>query len=175
MHIVLMILGVLAAGGFWWYRMRAASDAANEVIDMAGRVRGSIRRKRIRKQNEMSPLTAINDPVVAAATLITALATDDVALSVEREAATRDWLGEIATDAAADEAMIYGKWAAAQIDDAGTVIDKLGLFLGGKLTDAEKHGLLEKAREILKVQGPELVAREVRLRRLTQKLGLEVR
>lgn len=175
MHIVLIIAGLLAAGGFWWYRMRAASDAANEVIDMAGRVRGSIRRKRIRKQNELSPLTAVTDPVVAAATLMTAIATDDVALSTERETAIREWIVDISTAAAADEAMIYGKWAAGQIDDATVVIDKLGLFLGGKLTETEKRDLVSKTRQILAVEGPDLPARELRLRRLTQKLGLEVR
>ena len=175
MHILLIFLGTIAGLGFWGYRLNAARDAAGEVIDMAGRVRGSIRRKKIRQQNELSPLTAINDPVVAVATLAIAVASDDVALSDERRDATRAWLGKIAAASAADEAMIYADWAARQIDEAATVIDKLGPLLASKLTNEEKRELVEKIGEISVATGPALPSRDQRLRRLSQKIGLEVR
>ena len=89
MHILLAVFGILGVAAFWWYRLKMMNDAANDAADVIGRVRGNIRRKRIRHQNEMSPLTAIDDPVVAAATLISAMVSDDVPLTPEREAALR--------------------------------------------------------------------------------------
>ena len=35
MHIVISILGLLGAGLFWWYRLRAAGAAVRDVADMA--------------------------------------------------------------------------------------------------------------------------------------------
>lgn len=70
MHIVLAVLGILGGGLFWWYRMKVLGEAASELIDSAGRARGYFRRRKIRKMAEHSPLTAIEDPVLAAATVI---------------------------------------------------------------------------------------------------------
>lgn len=174
MHIVLLVLGVVAGLGFWWYRVRAAHEAASEVADAVGRVRGSMRRKKIRKQNELSPLTAIDDPVVAAATLLVAVASDDVALSPAREEAIRGEIEGLTSSDKVDEAMTYGKWAAGQIDDAGVVIDKLAPFLSGRLYENEKYAMLVMTRNIFAANGPDLPSGAQRLRRLTQKLGLEV-
>ena len=174
MHILLLVLGVVAGLGFWWYRLRAAHDAASEVVDAVGRVRGSMRRKKIRQQTQLSPLTAVDDPVVAAATILVALVTDDIALTDQREAAIRAELEQLTTAKKAEEALVYGKWAASQIDETGMVIDRLGPFLGERLDVNEKHGLIGMARNVYEAQGPDLPTAGNRIRRLTQKLGLEV-
>jgi len=174
MHIVVIILGILGAGAFWWYRLKMMNDAAGEIVDTVGRVRGSMRRKKIRQQNELSPLTAIDDPVVAAATLIAAIVTDDVALNPNRESALRKETESVADPAKVDEAMIYAKWAAGQIDDASTVIDKLGPFLARKLSEAEKMDLVAMARRVALTEGPPLASLDQRMRRLRQKIGLQV-
>lgn len=174
MHIVVLVLGVLAGLGFWYYRLRAARDAAGEVVDAVGRMRGSMRRKKIRKQTELSPLTAIDDPVVAAATVLVALVTDDVALSDQREAAIRAELEQLTDARKAEEALVYAKWAASQIDETGIVIDKVGPFLAEKLYENEKHALIVMTRSVYEAQGPDLPTAGNRIRRLTQKLGLEV-
>src|SRR5436190_2401212 len=54
MPFLIAILGVLGAGAFWWYRMKAMNDAAREVADIVGRVQGNIRRKKLRKQAALS-------------------------------------------------------------------------------------------------------------------------
>ncbi len=174
MHIVLLVLGVVAGLGFWWYRLRAAHDAAGEVVDAVGRMRGSMRRKKIRNQNQLSPLTAVNDPIVAAATILVAVATDDVALSTAREETIRAEIGKLTSPDKLEEAVIYGKWAAAQIADTAVVIDKLGPFLAERLDGAEKHGMMTMARNVCAAEGPDLPLEAQRFRRLTQKLGLEV-
>ena len=174
MHILLALLGIAAAGAFWWYRLKMMNDAAGEVVDAVGRVRGNLRRKKIRQHNELSPLTAIDDPVVAAATLLVAIASDDAALGPDRESAARAEIALIADPAKLEEAIVYAKWASGQIDDAGTVIDKLGPFLASRLTDEEKNDLVAMTRRVALTQGPPLPALDQRMRRLRQKLGLQV-
>lgn len=174
MHIVVIILGLLGAGAFWWYRLKMMNDAAGEIVDTVGRVRGSMRRKKIRQQNELSPLTAIDDPVVAAATLIAAIVMDDVALNPNRESALRQETESVADPAKLEETVIYAKWAAGQIDDASTVIDKLGPFLSGKLTESEKIDLVAMVRRVALTEGPPLASLDQRMRRLRQKIGLQI-
>lgn len=173
MHILLAILGILGAAALWWYRVKMMNDAANEAADVIGRVRGNIRRNKIRRQNELSPLTAIDDPVVAAATLISALVSDDVPLTPEREAALGKEIEAIAQAGKLEESIVYAKWAAGQIDDAGAIIDKLGPFLRDRLDEAERHDLLAMIRRTSATTGPQLPGLEPRMRRLRQKLGLE--
>jgi hypothetical protein len=174
MNILLAVLGILGAAVLWWYRMKMMRDAANEAADVIGRVRGNIRRNRIRQQNEMSPLTAINDPVVAAATLISAMVSDDVPLTPEREAALGKEIEAIARAGMLEETLVYAKWAASQIDDTGAVIDKLGPLLRDRLDEEERHELLAMIRRTSATSGPQLPGLEPRMRRLRQKLGLEV-
>ena len=96
MPFLIALLGVLGAAAFWWYRMKAMNDAAREVADVVGRVQGNIRRKKLRKQAALSPLTAIDDPVVAAATLITALAAEHGPILPKRETVIREVISQIA-------------------------------------------------------------------------------
>lgn len=174
MHIVIAVIGLLGAAAFWWYRLKIMNDAAGEVVDAVGRVRGTMRRKKIRRQNELSPLTAIDDPVVAAATLITSIMSDDVVMKPTREDALRKEIDTIAADGKADEALVYAKWAAAQIDDAPLVIDKLAPMLGERLDEQEKHGLLDMVRRVATSDAEPLPMIEPRMRRLRQKLGIPV-
>jgi uncharacterized tellurite resistance protein B-like protein len=174
MHILILVAGALGAAAFWWYRLKMMNEAAGEVVDAFGRVRGAIRRKKIRRQNELSPLTAIDDPVVAAATLIASIMSDDVVLKPSRESALGKEIDTIASAGKLDETIVYAKWAAAQIDDAQVVIDKLAPMLATRLDEHEKHGLLDMVRRVAKTDAEPLPMLDARLRRLRQKLGLVV-
>lgn len=175
MHILLAILAIAAGGAFWWYRLKMMSDAAGEVVDTVGRVRGNIRRKKIRQQNELSPATAITDPVVGAATIIAAIVTDDLALSATRETVLQQEIAGIAaSESAALEAVVYGKWAAEQIDDVTVIIDKVSALLREKLDEAEKFALLDMVRRTATADPAPIPTLEQSMRRLRQKLGLVV-
>ncbi|WP_246591937.1 hypothetical protein [Aminobacter anthyllidis] len=174
MHILVIVLGLLGGAAFWWYRVRYLSEVASEVADAVGRVRGSFRRKQLRKQAELSPLAAIDDPVVAAATLISAVAAEGVPMTPLRENAIRAAISGIADAKKADEAVIYGKWAASQIDDANVVIDKLTPFLRDRLDENERHHFLEMTSDVVRAGGDLPPLYDQRLQRLRQKLGFQV-
>src|SRR5690606_27492066 len=114
------------------------------------------------------------DPVVAAATILVALVSDDVALSDQRAAAIRVELERITSPDKAQAALIRARLAADQIDETTTVIDTLAPFLAERLYDDEKHALIEMTRGVFEAHGPDLPTGSQHIRRLTQKLGLEV-
>lgn len=174
MHILLAILGVLGVGAFWWYRLKYMKDAAGEVADVVGRVQGNIRRSKLRKKAALSPITAIDDPVTAAATVIMAIAAEDVLVSEALEKRVREQMAGIAeTDSQVDEAVIYAKWASDQVADVGTVIDKAAALLKSRLDEGEKEQLIAM---VLAVTPPAerhaLFAR--RIEQLRRRLGLVV-
>jgi uncharacterized tellurite resistance protein B-like protein len=136
MHIIVAFLGLVGGGLFWCYRLRAMGEAAHEIVDHAGRARGYFRRKKIRKQTELSPLTAIEDPAIAAATVIYAIISEDNLPGDNQIEAVRSVIANI-SDAKKAE------WAYRQIGNTATVIEKTSPLLRGQLNDMEKHELID--------------------------------
>jgi uncharacterized tellurite resistance protein B-like protein len=173
MHIVLAILGLLGGGLFWWYRLKVLSEAAGDVVDSMGRVRGYFRRRKIRQQATHFPLTAIEDPVLAAATVIFALIAEDTLITENHFDAVRSVLIDVSNPRKADEAMIYAKWAITQIGDTATIIEKTSPLRRRQLNDLEKC-------ELIDMIGAAAAAVPVshhygqRIRKLKQRLGLQV-
>lgn len=132
MPFILAVLGAMAFAAVWWYRLKYMSEAANEVADAVGRVQGRFRRNKLRKKAAMAPITAIDDPVTAAVTVITAIGSEDTSVSEQLEHRVRAEARAIAaSDKKLDEAVIYAKWATDQVADVQTVIDQAAK-LGGQ-------------------------------------------
>ena len=72
MHIVLAVIGIVTAVYFFVIRARNAAEMTNELLDVADDVRAAARRFGFRRNKEMHPVEAIEDPNTAAATLATA-------------------------------------------------------------------------------------------------------
>lgn len=174
MPVTFIVIVLLVAGVLWWYRRKMIKEAADDVADVLGRVRGSVRRERLEGKDEMSALTAIDDPVVAAATLILAIATDGPRMTREREQALGEVIAGVAAQSRADDAIDYAKWAAGRVDDAGVVIDTLTPLLRERLDEAEKSDLITMARRVATAGGPPLPMLETRMHKLRQKLGVVV-
>ncbi len=172
MHIVLAVLSLAVAASFWWYRLKHMRDAASEVMDIAGRARGAYRMKRIRSKASLSPLTAIDDPVIAAATVIYAIASEDVSPNdEERLAMLKTVLSEISSVSKAEEAAAYAKWAVGEIVEVGTVIRKLGPFLAARLNRSEKADLLNMLERVAEAGEKPPFYRD-RFSKLRVKIGL---
>jgi hypothetical protein len=173
MHIVLAVLALLGGGLFWWYRLKILGEAASDVIDSAGRARGYFRRRKIRPQAEHSPLTAIEDPVLAAATLIFAIIVEDVLITDDHFDVVRSAILDISSPKKTDEAIIYAKWAFSQIGDTAVVIEKISPFLRQQLTELEKCELIDMVDKAATAV-PVSHHYGQRVRKLKQRLGLQV-
>lgn len=174
MPMFFIAVGLVAAAVLWWYRRKMMNEAANDAAEVLGRARRAVRGEKQRKLNGTSPLSSIDDPVVAAATLLASIASDGVALAPQREAALRKEIAAIAAGGKTDDAVAYGLWAAGQVGDAAQVIDRVAPFLRDHLDEAEKADLLMMIRRVATAGGPPLSMLEPRMHRLRQKLGVVV-
>ena len=172
MHIVLAVVGLIGAAAFWWYRLKFMSEAANEAVDAVGRVQSHFRRGKLRKKSALAPISAIDDPVIAAATIMAAIAAEDSVLSPDLEAGVRSQLLIIESAEKVDEAIIYANWASSQVADVTHVIDIAGKFLATKLSDNEKQELVDMVADAVPV-GKRHEVFPQRIKRLRQKLGLQ--
>ncbi|WP_246665996.1 hypothetical protein [Aquamicrobium sp. LC103] len=168
------ILGLLGVGAIWWYRLKFMKEAAGEVADAVGRVQGNLRRNKLRKKAALAPVTAIDDPVTAAATVVMAIAAEDVVVSDALEKRVRNKISAIAaSEKALDEAIAYAKWASNQVADVPTVIDKTALLLKSRLDEGEKEQLLAMVLSVTPPDERHALFRR-RVEQLQRKLGLEV-
>lgn len=173
MHILLAVIGIFAAAAFWWYRLKHMSQAANEVADAVGRVRGNLRRNTLRKKAAIAPVTAIDHPVTAAATVVMAIAAEDRPVSDVLETRVREQIETVAdSEKQLDEAIAYAKWASDQVADVQTVIDRTADFLKPLLDVAEKEQLVAMVLAATPVAQRHHMFRQ-RVERLRRKLGLE--
>lgn len=112
MHIVLAVIGIVTAVYFFVIRARNAAEMTTELLDVADDVRAAARRFGFRRNKEMHPVEAIEDPNTAAATLATAymelhgLPSEDTraALNVALQSKLEIPKNE------ADDLMILGRW-----------------------------------------------------------------
>jgi hypothetical protein len=171
--MIIGLFGMIMGAAFWWYRLKNMTDAAGEAADAIGRVRGKFRRDKLRKKSAAAPISSINDPLTAAATIMTAIATEDGVFSPDLEQSVRAQLEIIETGQKLDEAMIYAKWASGQMAEVPMVIDIAGRYLATKLNDKEKLDLIDMVIGAVPHDKRHEAFPE-RLKRLRQKLGLAV-
>lgn len=171
MHILMMVLGAIGAGVFWWYRMRDAANIAGEVVDKAQRLRGAHKRKKFRDSAAKSPYAAIDDPVVAAVSAIIVMAEDCGGFDAAAEERLKESFEPIASSELIEEAVIYGKWAEKQGIEMSGALRLVGPSLCEMLNIDEREDVIKIASNVLVEQN----SRERNaLKLLRQKLNLPV-
>jgi hypothetical protein len=148
MHILAFAITVLAAVGFWIWRVRAADEAAGDLADVPGHVRGAYRRRQFRLRAEASSLAAITDPAQAAAVLLVAIATEEGRLSEEIAGRIGGWLADVAGVADPAEMLVFARWAARQAHGAEDVAWRTLPLLRRSLGEVERGQLLAMAGEL---------------------------
>ncbi|GGY41156.1 hypothetical protein [Parvularcula lutaonensis] len=144
MHILGLLITVLIGISVWWWRLRMLKEASDTVIDAADRFRGAQRRKEIASRTEMSPITAIDHPVTAAATYIhMVIGREDWPMASGR---VKMQLAEVSSESEADDAITYAEWAVRQPIDQQMALRLLTEMLRDWLTLEEREDLAEMLR-----------------------------
>ncbi|MEO1331105.1 MAG: hypothetical protein AAFW46_15760 [Pseudomonadota bacterium] len=141
MHILVGLLTLLALLAVWWWRVRAAGAAAREAVEATDDVRAALRRFKYQRKAGEHPAESLDDPRLAAAGMMAAVArlkgdlTADQMnqLRVECRAAFRVVQSE------ADDIAAYGRWLAAQSEDPDDVIRRLAPIVRDR-AEREAHG-----------------------------------
>ncbi|WP_150525055.1 TerB family tellurite resistance protein [Roseibium sediminis] len=136
MHILFAVLGVLAAVGFWYYRLQNAASGVKAISEAALDIQAAARRFGFRQRANLHPVDSIEDARTAATTLLVLVATDDGSLSVREEDAILQQVSEVfgASKAEATELFQFSRWLSEQSknpDDMARRLIKRTLHLGG--------------------------------------------
>lgn len=139
MHVLLLIVGAVVAVAVWYWRFKMMREAASDAMDAAGKARGYVRRKTFARMSDHSPITAIEDPVVAAATLLHIVS--DRSHFAPVSPIVSEFITSITTEAHANEAITFAEWAGRQVLHPGRSVSHLTEFLAGQLDPDEKDQL----------------------------------
>ena len=149
MHI-LALLGVIVGGiGVWYWRFKMMREMGSDVANVVGRMQGHIRTSSFRKKAEGSPLSSIEDPALAAAIFLHALANEnDESLHLSEPVIRRE-IGRIVPAADLDEILSYAQWAARDVADARDVVRRFKSLWRQKLTRDERADLVSMAEAVI--------------------------
>jgi uncharacterized tellurite resistance protein B-like protein len=172
MHILLGFLTLLGVAAYWYFRMRDVGQAAGEIVDAAGRVRGAYKRKQFRKKVESSPIAAVEDPVAATTAMLVALASMDGRISPEAEAAIKEEMRSIMKVGDPTEAFTFAQWVADHVIDPNDLSLKFSKLWLSKLTPAERSDVYAMAMRIVALDGPPTDLQAESLKRLKDRLQL---
>lgn len=127
MHIVLGVIGLLAAAYFWMNRARNAASAAGDIADMAQDVMGAARRFGFRRRANVHPVEAIEDADIAlAAAGVAFLELGDLPSKDQQHALGQSLSRHLALpNDKAHEAVILGHWLVAQCGGAQPAVARL--------------------------------------------------
>lgn len=155
MHIVLGLIGLLAAAGFWIYRIRDAARGAQELGELAGEAANLPRKMRFQHKARKKALEVIDDPREAAAVLMLGVARGQGEITVEQKRAISAQIQQnFELDAeSADELLARAGWISSDIKDPQTLVRKMIDFIRIRLGEAELRQLDQMLREIANIDG----------------------
>ena len=173
MHIFGLIIAVLAGAGYWWWRVKAAGEAANEAADVAGRIWGKSKRRKFLNKVEDSPLAVIDDPATAAVVLMHVVAAEDGKHGPAKEEAIRTEVTNTMRMGDPTEIITFGKWTASHAVESKSIMMRYGKIWLEALTRDERSELVGMVERVMMAGQNSLAAdQRARLDFLKQRLGL---
>lgn len=127
MPVILGLIGLILAAGFWAWRIRMAKQALDDVSLMAGDVIAAARRLGFRRRLNLHPVESVDEPDLAIAAIGVAfldLAAMPTAEQVETlKGSLAAHLGVSA--ARADEMVIVGRWLVNECKGADAAVGRV--------------------------------------------------
>ncbi len=154
MHILLPMLGILGAFGYWYFVLKNASRAASELVDIAGRARGAYRRKQFRKKADASAIDAIDDPRTAAVVMAVVVASTEGPISERQSAVLTSAMGSVLGVDNPEEELTFAKWAASHVVDPNNVSLRYNRLWTGRLAMKERRDLVDLVQSVAIADGP---------------------
>ncbi|WP_375206814.1 TerB family tellurite resistance protein [Hyphococcus sp.] len=153
MHIIIAILGALAAA-FWAFTH--FMNAANQGREAIGDVKGVIRRGKWNRRVDQRLIENLSDPREAAAVLLYQMAAYDGAVTDRQQARIVDEMQNAfeADDETAHGLYAFGRMAVGELNDAGNNVRKILRPVLGVCTEGEKRQLVEMLERTAEIEGP---------------------
>lgn len=144
MRILAILAAIVAGGAAWYWRVRAMHDADRGIADASWRARGAIARHKFKNKAEGSVLASVDDPVLAAAIFLFALASES-GLDERAEAEIRHQISTIADPGDLDEVMAYAAGGMRSVIDARDCVRRFRQLWRDTLNLDERRHLVAMA------------------------------
>jgi len=148
MAIIGIILAALAGIGVWYYRVKMLGEMGSDIADLAGRARGAYRMNRFKKQADAVTLNAVDDPALAAAIFLYALANEDKPSLFKSEPEIRRVMAPVVRKEL-DELLAYAQWAARDVLDPRDLVRRFKPLWRDNLTITERQQFVGMAETVL--------------------------
>jgi uncharacterized tellurite resistance protein B-like protein len=173
MHILMGLVAILGGAAFWYWRVKAIKETADDVTDMAGRAWGKWKRYKFRKKAEASPVEAVDDPVAAAVIMMMAIAAEEHPFTQSAETAIRDAVVKTMGIADPTELMVFGKWVASHVEDANNVSLRYAKLWMRDLSQRERKDFLQMVRRVAAADGDVTARQQLKIAKLAERLALK--
>jgi uncharacterized tellurite resistance protein B-like protein len=172
MPVLIAILSILAGLALWRFRPQAIDEAAREMIGAAQAATTALRRRRVVRPAPNPPLAAIDDPGLAAAAMLTALASMNGSLGPAAEEAIRAELATVLSDESCELTYILGRRLAGLVSDPNDISLRFSKLWTATLTAEERLDFYRMAARIVALDGEPGDFQRQTLVRLKDRLGL---
>jgi uncharacterized tellurite resistance protein B-like protein len=172
MPVLIAILSVLAGLALWRFRPEAIDEAAREMIGAAQAAKSAMRRRRVVRPAPNPSLAAVDDPGLAAAAMLVALAGMNGRLDHAAEEAIRAELANVLRDEPCELTYILGRRLAGQGSDPNDISLRFSKLWTRTLTPEERLDLYRMAARIVALDGEPGDFQRQTLARLKDRLGL---
>jgi uncharacterized tellurite resistance protein B-like protein len=173
MHIILGLMAVLGGAAFWYWRVKAIKETADDVTDIAGRAWGKWKRYKFRRKAEGSPVEAVDDPVAAAIIMMIVMASEEHPLTPAAETAIRTEVVKAMGIADPTELMVFGKWVASHVEDANNVSLRYAKLWMRELSSSEREDLVQMVRRVAAADGEVTARQQHKIAKLRERLALK--
>lgn len=173
MHILIALVGILGVAAFWYWRVKAIKETADDVTDMAGRAWGKWKRYKFRQKAEAAPVEAVDDPVAAGVIMMLAIAAEEHPLTQAAETTIRNEVVKTMGIADPTELMVFGKWVASHVEDANNVSLRYTKLWMRDLSQNEREDFLQMVRRVAAADGEVTARQQLKIAKLAERLGLK--
>ncbi len=177
MPFILGLLAVLVAIGVFVIRANRAAQTARDIGEAASEARKFLRRSSWNAQTNTDQIKSIEDPRLAAAVMMCALAKSDADLSEsEANAILNQLKGPLAlshTDA--EEMLAQARWMTRDMKDLGTLLHRAAPPIQANCNAQEKNKLLDMLLTVSEADGPMDTLQQDAVDRLCHELGIRSR
>jgi uncharacterized tellurite resistance protein B-like protein len=174
MHIVLGLLGLLAAIGAIAWRINMAMTGAEIIKDVAQTTANLPRKMRFKAKANRQRLSAVEDPREAAAVLLLGMARAGGEVTKEHKQTIRSRM-EIefgVTQAISEELLARASWYSANVADPADLVPRMADFLAKHVGAPELAQVSTMLETIASVEAESNPDQDEFLRRYRQKAGL---
>lgn len=174
MHILLGIAAAVVGVIFFLYRLNMAAKAGQEVVETVKDLRNMKRSHDFRKKAGQDPARHLDDPSVAAAAILHALANSERSMTEKCREILLAEMGRVfgLDDGQASDLLAEGGWYVRDMHNLDAIVDRFIGVIGRHCNPAERSQFLEMMRTVAAADGQPSDIQASAVANAARKLGL---